>query len=114
MLAIYTAAPHFVPPAGVFDAATGLPPEPGSQLKLTAEAVMVFHGGVPLPAVIADDEALHAHATAHVDADHDTLFGGGPLVMGCVILARPDDGTDHALLFNPRGRYAMRSGPSPA
>jgi hypothetical protein len=101
MLALYTATPHFVPPAGAFDAATGLPPEPGTQLKLTAEAVMVFHDGVPLPAVIADDEALHAHATAHFDADHDTLFDGGPLVMGGVILARPDDETDQALLLNP-------------
>ncbi|MCL3999036.1 hypothetical protein M4438_37060, partial [Streptomyces lavenduligriseus] len=101
MLAAYTAQPHFVPAAEAFDAATGLPPEPKARLRLTAEAVMVFHDGVPLPAVIADDEALHAHATAHFDAGHDTLFDGHPLVMGGVLLAHPDDGTDTALLLNP-------------
>lgn len=101
MLAAYTASPHFVPAAEAFDAATGLPPEPGAQLRLTAEAVMVFHDGVPLPAVIADDEALHAHAAAHFGADHDTLFDGSPLIMGGVILAGPDDGTEQALLFDP-------------
>lgn len=101
MLATYTASPHFVPAFEAFDVTTGLPPEPEAQIRLTAEAVMVFHDGVPLPAVIADDEDLHAHATAHFETDHDTLFDGSPLVMGGVVLARPDDGTDHALLFNP-------------
>ncbi|MEO3976948.1 hypothetical protein AAFN69_24175 [Streptomyces sp. CAU 1734] len=101
MLAAYTATPYFVPASGAFDAATGLPPEPGAPLRLTAEAVLVFHDGVPLPAVIADDEALHAHAADRFGAEHDTLFDGGPLVMGGVVLARPDDGTDTALLFNP-------------
>ncbi|WP_394426343.1 hypothetical protein [Streptomyces sp. SGAir0957] len=101
MLAAYTATPHFVPASEAFDAATGLPPEPEAQLRLTAEAVMVFHDGVPLPTVIADDEALHAHAAARFDTVHDTLFDGSPLVMGGVVLALPDDGTDQALLFNP-------------
>ncbi|MFE0063348.1 hypothetical protein [Streptomyces sp. NPDC059003] len=101
MLAAYTAVPHFVPAAEAFDAATGLPPEPGAQLRLTAEAVMLFHDGISLPAVIADDKALHTHATAHFDAAHDTLFDGSPLVMGGVVLAHPDDGTEQALLFNP-------------
>jgi hypothetical protein len=100
MLAAYTAAPYFVPAAEAFDAATGLPPEPGAQLRLTAEAV-VFHDGVPLPAVIADDDALHAHAAAHFDTVHDTLFDGSPLVMGGVVLAHPDDNTDQALQFDP-------------
>ncbi|MFC8704897.1 hypothetical protein ACFUIV_22300 [Streptomyces anulatus] len=62
MLAAYTAAPYWVPGSEAFDAATGLPPETGARLRLTAEAVMIFHDGVPLPAVIADDEDLHAHA----------------------------------------------------
>ncbi|MFD8666561.1 hypothetical protein ACFV1U_14310 [Streptomyces microflavus] len=101
MLAVYTAAPYWVPPGEAFDAATGLPPEAGARLRLTAEAVMVFHDGVPLPAVIADDEELHAHATEHFGAGHDSLFEGEPLVMGGVLLARPDDGTDTALLLNP-------------
>ncbi|MFD6469641.1 hypothetical protein [Streptomyces goshikiensis] len=101
MLAAYTAAPYWVPACEAFDAATGLPPETGAQLRLTAEAVMVFHDGVPLPAVIADDEDLHAHATAHFGAGHNTLFGGEPLVMGGVLLAHPEDGTDTALLLNP-------------
>lgn len=101
MMAIYTAEHHFVPADSAFDAATGLPPEPGVQLKLTAEAVVIFHDGVPLPAVIADDEDLHAHATAHFGADHDTVFDGSPLVMGGVLLARPDDGTEEALLLDP-------------
>ncbi|MEV7892392.1 hypothetical protein ACWD3I_24895 [Streptomyces sp. NPDC002817] len=101
LMAMYTATPHFVPSHSAFDAATGLPPEPGARLRLTSEAVLVFHDGVPLPAVIADDEALHAHATAHFGADHDMLFGASPLVMGGVVLARPDDGSDQALLFDP-------------
>lgn len=101
MLAAYTAVPYWVPPGEAFDAATGLPPEAGARLRLTAEAVMVFHDGVPLPAVIADVEELHAHATAHFGAGHDSLFDGEPLVMGGVLLARPDDGTDTALRLNP-------------
>jgi hypothetical protein len=101
MLAMYTAAPHFVPPAGAFDAATGLPPEPGAQLRLTSEAVLIFHDGIPLPAVLADDDALNAHAASHFGAEHDGLFAGGPLVMGGIVLAHPDDGTEEALLLNP-------------
>ncbi|MEU8762705.1 hypothetical protein [Streptomyces sp. NPDC048659] len=101
MLAVYTAAPYFVPASEAFDAATGLRPETGARLRLTAETVMVFHDGVPLPAVIADDGDLHAHATAHYGAGHDTLFDGEPLVMGGVLLAHPDDGSDTALLLDP-------------
>ncbi|MFD7859037.1 hypothetical protein ACFV6B_32850 [Streptomyces microflavus] len=100
MLAAYTAAPYWVPAGDAFDAATGLTPEIGAQLRPTAEAVMVFHDGVPLSAVIADDEVL-AHATVHFSAGHDSLFDGEPLVMGGVVLAHPDDGTDTALLLNP-------------
>ncbi|MER0477422.1 hypothetical protein ABR737_03455 [Streptomyces sp. Edi2] len=101
MLAAYTAQPYFVPASEAFDAVTGLPPEPEAQLRLTGEAVMVFHDGVPLPAVTADDEDLHAHVAAHFGAGPDAFFGGSPLVMGGVLLAHPDDGTDAALMFNP-------------
>lgn len=101
LMAMYSAQPHFIPAHSAFDAVTGLPPEPGAQLRLTAEAVLVFHDGVPLPAVIADDETLHAHATAHFGADDDHLFGASPLVMGGVLLARPDDGSDQSLLLDP-------------
>ncbi|GLF98035.1 hypothetical protein [Streptomyces yaizuensis] len=101
ILAVYTAAPYFMPACEAFDAVTGLPPEPGASLRLTAEAVLVFHDGVPLPAVIADDEALHAHAAGRFGAGHDTLFEGHPLIMGGVLLAHPDDDTGTALLLNP-------------
>ncbi|MBM7167742.1 hypothetical protein JQK87_04825 [Streptomyces sp. G44] len=101
ILAMYTASPHFIPRQAAFDAATGLPPEREVRLQLTSEAVLIFHDGIPLPAVISDDDALHTHAAQYFDTPHRTIFGGGPLVMGGVLLAHPDDGSDQALQFNP-------------
>ncbi|MFF8786688.1 hypothetical protein [Streptomyces sp. NPDC015125] len=105
MLAAYTATPHFVPAAEAFDAATGLPPEREAQLRLTAEAVLVFHDGVPLPAVIADDEALHAHAAAHFGAGHDPL-------LGWLIIANLLHDGHYAWAMHPVRRLDANPGPA--
>ncbi|MFI1312512.1 hypothetical protein ACH4TS_20560 [Streptomyces albidoflavus] len=103
LMATYTASPHFIPAPAAFDAATGLPPEPEAELRLPAETVLVFHDGIPLPAVTADDAALHAHATARfsaiTDGPGDLLFDRKPLIVGGVLMGHPDDGTegDHLL-----------------
>ncbi|MCL3999179.1 hypothetical protein, partial [Streptomyces lavenduligriseus] len=82
LMATYTAWPHFIPAPAAFDAATGLPPEPEAELRLPAETALVFHDGIPLPAVTADDAALHAHATARfsvmTDGAGDPLFDREP------------------------------------
>ncbi|NEA20195.1 hypothetical protein [Streptomyces halstedii] len=103
LMATYTAWPHFIPAAAAFDAATGLPPEPEAELRLPAETAMVFHDGIPLPAVTADDDALHAHATARFstmsDGAGDPFFDREPLIVGGVLMGHPGDGTgdDHIL-----------------
>ncbi len=103
LMATYTAVPHFIPASAAFDAATGLPPEPETELRLPAETVRVFHDGIPLPAVTADDAALQAHASARFsavsDGPVDPLFDREPLIVGGVLMGHPDDGTegDHLL-----------------
>ncbi|MBK3547974.1 hypothetical protein, partial [Streptomyces sp. MBT60] len=102
LMATYTAWPHFIPAPAAFDAATGLPPEPEAELRLPAESVLVFHDGIPLPAVTADDAALHAHATARfsaMTAEGDPFFDREPLIVGGVLMGHPGNGTggDHLL-----------------
>ncbi|MEU9348964.1 hypothetical protein AB0D74_47980 [Streptomyces sp. NPDC048278] len=104
LMATYTAVTHFIPATAAFDAATGLPPEPQTELRLPAETVFVFHDGIPLPAVTTDDAALHAHVTARFDITPDTenltVFDGNPLIVGGVLMGHPDDGTDQAHLLD--------------
>ncbi|MCL3999180.1 hypothetical protein M4438_37810, partial [Streptomyces lavenduligriseus] len=65
---------------------------------------LVFHDGIPLPAVTADDAALHAHATARfsvmTDGAGDPLFDREPLIVGGVLTGHPDDGTDDGHLLD--------------
>ncbi|MFF7098106.1 hypothetical protein ACFY9A_37830 [Streptomyces rubradiris] len=104
LMATYTAWPHFIPASAAFDAATGLPPEPEAELRLPAETVLVFHDGIPLPAVTADDADLHAHATARfsamTDGAGDPLFTREPLIVGGVLMGHPDGGTEGDHLLN--------------
>lgn len=98
LMATYTAWPHFIPAPAAFDAATGLPPELEAELRLPAETVLVFHDGIPLPAVTADDATLHAHATARfsamTDGSGDLFFDREPLIVGGLLMGRPGDGAD--------------------
>ncbi|MET8605546.1 hypothetical protein ABZV92_18590 [Streptomyces rubiginosohelvolus] len=97
LMATYTASPHFIPAPAAFDAATGLPPEPEAELRLPAETVLLFHDGIPLPAVTADDAALHAHATVSFSAMNgvdDSFFDREPLIVGGLLMGHPGDGTD--------------------
>ncbi|MFD7552483.1 hypothetical protein [Streptomyces sp. NPDC059816] len=101
LMAAYTAWPHFIPAAAAFDAATGLPPGPDAELRLPAEAALVFHDGIPLPAVTADDATLHAHIAAMAsDAERVTFFDRNPLIVGGLLLGHPDDDTDDTYLLD--------------
>ncbi|MFE3687617.1 hypothetical protein ACFXPM_30910 [Streptomyces sp. NPDC059095] len=101
LMAAYTAWPHFIPAPAAFDAATGLPPGPGTELRLPAETALVFHDGIPLPAVTADDEALHAHVTAMAaGAGKAAFFDRNPLIVGGLLMGCPDDDTDNTYLLD--------------
>ncbi|MFI8932612.1 hypothetical protein ACIG3E_33740 [Streptomyces sp. NPDC053474] len=105
LMAAYTAWPHFIPAPAAFDAATGLPPDPGTELRLPAESVLVFHDGIPLPAVTADDATLHAHVTAMASAGAEkaALFGRSLLIVGGLLLGCPDDTGDTYVLDPDQG-----------